>query len=241
MLGILQGKATAAIIREQMHRDLPPEDLRMLLHVVRTKPLKLSTRALAILAHLRNIPVRVSGQFLMITEHTVRAYISEFEAGGVTRLLDLRRKEVKKCEDARYKEALLAVLHAPPSDYDINRTSWRMDDLHSVMTAKGMKLNKGAIRAILRDGGYHFRKARRVLTSNDPEYREKVDHIKSILANLKPTESFFSVDEFGPLPPEIRHAHRGTGTPPEHSFSMSLSRSSVAWPGPLSTTATTRA
>jgi hypothetical protein len=62
MLGILQGKATEAIIREQMHRDLPPEDLRMLLRVIRTKPLKLRTRALAVVAHLRNIPVRVGGQ-----------------------------------------------------------------------------------------------------------------------------------------------------------------------------------
>ena len=38
-----------------------------------------------------------------------------------------------------------------------------------------------------------------MLTSADPEYREKVDAIKSILASLADDEAFFSIDEYGPI------------------------------------------
>ncbi|MHC2435303.1 hypothetical protein ACVMB0_002678 [Bradyrhizobium sp. USDA 4451] len=38
-----------------------------------------------------------------------------------------------------------------------------------------------------------------MLTSNDPEFAQKLDRIKWILANLAPDEAFFSIDEFGPF------------------------------------------
>jgi hypothetical protein len=47
--------------------------------------------------------------------------------------------------------------------------------------------------------GYRWRKARKVLTSSDPNYREKVHHIQSILAELQENEAFFSIDEYGPF------------------------------------------
>jgi hypothetical protein len=37
------------------------------------------------------------------------------------------------------------------------------------------------------------------LTSNDPDYEQKVKKITSILAKLKADEKFFSIDEFGPF------------------------------------------
>ena len=40
---------------------------------------------------------------------------------------------------------------------------------------------------------------RRVLTSPDPEYREKLKEITRILSNLGEDEKFFSIDEFGPF------------------------------------------
>ena len=44
-----------------------------------------------------------------------------------------------------------------------------------------------------------MKKARKVLCSPDPEYREKVDLVLHTLQNLKPSELFFFVDELGPL------------------------------------------
>jgi hypothetical protein len=83
--------------------------------------------------------------------------------------------------------------------YGINRSTWRIADLHSVLKNQGFSLCRESIRAIIKNAGYRWRKAREVLTSKDPEYRVKVDAIKSVLRALKQNEAFFSVDEYGPF------------------------------------------
>src|SRR6266436_5837793 len=47
--------------------------------------------------------------------------------------------------------------------------------------------------------GYKFKKAKKSLTSDDPNYREKLTKITSALSHLAPDEKFFSIDEFGPF------------------------------------------
>ena len=94
---------------------------------------------------------------------------------------------------------MFEVLHSPPSAHDINRTTWKMDDLRTVLMDRGVDLSRETIRAIIRDAGYRWRKAREVLTSNDPEYREKLKRMTAVLSALKPGERFFSIDEFGPF------------------------------------------
>jgi hypothetical protein len=71
--------------------------------------------------------------------------------------------------------------------------------LRKVLSENGSSACPGVIRTITRAAGYHWRKARIVLTSKDPAYSEKVDHIHSILANLQTDEAFFSIDEYGPF------------------------------------------
>ena len=67
------------------------------------------------------------------------------------------------------------------------------------MVKKGMLTGHNTIDRVIKNAGYRFLKARRVLTSNDPNYRQKVDRIRHILGSLKRTERFFSIDEFGPF------------------------------------------
>jgi hypothetical protein len=62
------------------------------------------------------------------------------------------------------------------------------------------------VREITKSAGWRWRKARKVLTSNDPEYRAKVQRILSILGELHESEAFFSIDEFGPF---VIRAHGG--------------------------------
>ena len=52
--------------------------------------------------------------------------------------------------------------------------------------------------------GYKFKKARKVLTSPDPDYRAKLMQITDILSRLEAREKFFSIDEFGPCAVKIR-------------------------------------
>ncbi len=68
-----------------------------------------------------------------------------------------------------------------------------------VRSDDGFKISKGVLRRIIKNAGYKYKKARKVLTSNDPNYKEKLDKIKRILSNLGPNEKFFSIDEYGPF------------------------------------------
>jgi hypothetical protein len=89
-------------------------------------------------------------------------------------------------------------VHQSPRIYDINRNSWRQTDLSGIYEQLYQEsISRSAVGSLLDKAGYGFSKSRELLTSPDPEFREKLNKIKSILANLLPDERFFSVDEYG--------------------------------------------
>jgi len=90
------------------------------------------------------------------------------------------------------------LIHESPRLHGLNRNSWTIE----LLTIKYQEIYKQTIsRETINNHlhllGYGFRKSRERLTCPDPKFREKVDHIKNILAGLKEDEKFFSVDEFG--------------------------------------------
>jgi hypothetical protein len=74
-----------------------------------------------------------------------------------------------------------------------------MSHLSRVLRETGHPVSPDVIREITKRAGYRWRKARIVLTSNDPEFSEKLKRIRTILSDLRPDEAFFSIDEFGPF------------------------------------------
>jgi hypothetical protein len=77
--------------------------------------------------------------------------------------------------------------------------NWRQVDLYTALKKIGISVSIWTIRRAIRANGYKWRQAKKVLTSNDPEYRNKVDKIKLILSELTEDECFFSIDEYGPF------------------------------------------
>ena len=67
------------------------------------------------------------------------------------------------------------------------------------MESSGMSIAKYGIEKIIKNAGYSYKKAKTVLTSNDPDYKEKLAEITKILSNLQQNEKFFSIDEYGPF------------------------------------------
>ena len=61
------------------------------------------------------------------------------------------------------------------------------------------RICKDVVSKIIKDAGFRFRKAKKVLTSNDPNYRRKLEAITAILSKLAPDEKFFMLDEYGPF------------------------------------------
>jgi hypothetical protein len=154
---------------------------------------------LTILAKFRGISLRSISKFLHINRRIASRYWNTYRIFGHERLFEGFYNKVLKSEDERLINLLFSVLHAPPSAFDINRTTWKREDLKRVLDEKGHKVSLHVIRRIVRDAGYEWKHARKVLTSNDPKYQEKLERIQSILSTLGPNERFFSIDEYGPF------------------------------------------
>ncbi len=116
------------------------------------------------------------------------------------------------------KEQLFKVLHAPPSEYGLNRTTWKIDDLQQALEQSEVRIGKHAISKIIKEAGYRWRKARKVLTSNDPDYRKKLDRIHRILSSLGDREGFFSIDEYGPF--AVKHRQGRKLVAPGEAFTV---------------------
>jgi hypothetical protein len=118
-------------------------------------------------------------------------------------------------EDAECGRFLFSLLHSPPSAHGINRSSWKLDDIYRILADNAHGMSRQKIRATLKSAGFRWRKARRVLTSNDPDYNAKVAAIKEILSELKEDQAFFSIDEYGPFSIKRKGGTKRVG-PGEH-------------------------
>jgi transposase len=195
----------------QLQREFPnATDLSRLSHFISAGTLRERKKAMAIVAALKRVPVIVSARCLQIHPRAVTRYFSRHRTGGTTELFRRRRVTQKK-DDEPDRQFLFSVLHSPPSAYGINRTSWKMDDLHSVLREAGHRMSPERIRRSIKLAGFRWRKAKVVLTSTDPDYRVKLDEIEKILSQLKGDEAFFSIDEFGPFAVRTRGGRKRIG------------------------------
>jgi hypothetical protein len=129
-----------------------------------------------------------------------------------------------KANKQSVREDVFRVLHSPPASFGFNRTSWRLRDISEVLRKQGSPASEETISRIIRSAGFQWKKARRVLTSRDPEYRQKLERIQQILSGLKRDEGFFSIDEFGPFAVKIRGGRRLVA-PGEHPTYPQVQRS----------------
>jgi hypothetical protein len=94
---------------------------------------------------------------------------------------------------------LVKIIHEPPSLHGFNRTTWTLKTLSAAyQKVHGEVVSRSMVSQYFKELGYKFKRARKVLTSPDPEYRTKLKQITKILSRLGPREKFFSIDEFGP-------------------------------------------
>ena len=155
-------------------------------------------KALVVLADEQGFSGNQITQFLGVSSSSVFRYLKTYHAGGAENLFQ-RKSCAHKDNDEVLKTAVFCLLHEPPSLSGLNRTTWKMADIKKVLNERGFPVCISVIRTIIKKAGFRWKMARVVLTSNDPDYREKLDYVHEVLANLKPDERFFSVDEYGPF------------------------------------------
>lgn len=204
MLRLIQGEIEAAALRSDCGDQLALGDAEFLVAEIREGRLGIRNRAAVLAACLKGVRISAIATFLQLHLQTVQAYRRRFHERGLREVFDLTRTEIKKADDQHYRDAVFKVLHAPPSAFGFNRTAWKMSDLKSALATQGLVIARENIRKIIRNAGFRFREAKKVLTSNDPDYRRKLQEITATLQSLKPDERFFSIDEFGPFAIKIR-------------------------------------
>jgi transposase len=156
-------------------------------------------------------------KILRVSRQMVYKWAKRFSAKRVNGLYRSKPNIQRKYENESIKSALFELIHSPPAEYGINRTSWKLDDLKKCLSEKGIPISKGYIRKMIKSAGYSWRKARIVLTSNDPEYRTKLNRVQKILSTLGENDRFFSIDEFGPVAIRTRGGRKLVGPNDYHS------------------------
>jgi transposase len=170
----------------------------------------MANRGGVILLLAEGLSISETARAVGVSRRMIYKWIRRFCQNGVEGLSGLSRAPkrglhrsptpgIKKADDEDIKSAIFAILHTPPGEHNINRTSWRLADLKICLAKRGIHISKDLISEIVKSAGYSWRKARVVLTSKDPDYRKKLTRIQNILSNLGDNDFFFSVDEFGPI------------------------------------------
>jgi transposase len=198
MRRVMQNNIPLPELQEQFGGRLTPEELLILAKKIRTGGLRVRNKAVAVLAFNQSYSTNMIARFLFLDSKTVSKWRKRFRDGGLAAVWPAKSVNLKS-DLPQYHEAVFSILHSPPSAYGFNRSSWRMMDIVSVLRDQGLGLCKDGVLRIIRKAGYQFRKAKKVLTSNDPDYRQKLQEITNILRELKSDEKFFSVDEYGPF------------------------------------------
>jgi transposase/transposase-like protein len=203
MISLIQGQFGGEEARRAIGDVISLGDVNNLLTCICNEPLKYRNRAVAVLSYYRHIRKGHVAALLRVGPSSVDDWVRKFTQHGCDSLLPVRRGPCKP-NDKTYRDAVFEILHAPPSAHGFNRTTWRMQDIHSTMRQRGLPIAQSSIRKIIKDAGYRYRKARRVLTSTDPNYEEKLKEITRTLQRLGPKEKFFSIDEYGPFAIRIK-------------------------------------
>jgi transposase len=196
MRRVLQKESNEDALHHELG-DIP--DLSILLHHLHNGRLSKRNRAMVVLASRRKIPSRTICEFLGVGKAFVRKYRDMFDSEGAELVFAPQTKSNLKIDNEELRKAIFSLLHEPPAIHNINRTSWTMALLRRVLKENGTHVGTALVAKMIKAAGYKWRKAKIVLTSNDPTYKEKLARIRYILSSLKPDEAFFSIDEYGPF------------------------------------------
>lgn len=119
---------------------------------------------------------------------------------GISSFINKRRETRAAVLTNKRTKRVLELLHHQPRDFDINRSNWSLQSMAAAYENHyGESISKSTISKYIRSEGYSFRRARKVLCSPDPEYKNKVGLVLKTLHSLDASELFFFVDELGPL------------------------------------------
>jgi transposase len=188
------------------HQDLvaelpSPEHADYLLKKIKTDGLKDRKKACTIFGRQKGISNRTIAHALHASPKTTRKYYALFVKHGLSEVFQSESVRSRSADEQAIKtKRLLELLHHKPTDFGINRTSWSQVSLAWAYKIRfGEDISRSSVAQYIKKTGFAWKKAKRVLTSPDPQYREKLEVVLRTLHSLTEDDLFFFVDELGPL------------------------------------------
>lgn len=147
------------------------------------------------------ITKKTISEILDISRSTIRRKIKEYNEHGFDSLFNNKYNKIILRERTKLKtKRVLEILHQKPNLFGINRSNWNRDSIAKVYEEQyGEKIGISTVGHLINNAGYKMKKAKKVLTSPDPNYREKVELLLKTIQSLNSDEMFFFIDELGPL------------------------------------------
>ena len=187
--------------RVDLGRNLTLNEIEKLSRFVKGTHIHKRERATALLmANDGGSLLNISATFRKSVK-TVHNWFKLYEIKGIDFVETALDRKKNNPELRNRKDRIVKIIHQSPQIFNINRATWHIDGIAEAYKQKyGIKLSTTTICRAIKETNYTWRRAKKVLTSPDPNYAEKVKKILSALHNLKSDEAFFFVDEAGPWP-----------------------------------------
>jgi transposase len=117
---------------------------------------------------------------------TILQWLQIYRSKGLSSLSQPRTRKISSSSLDAIKERgerLLRLIHEPPQLHGVNRASWSLVSLAKAYENEyGTPISRSTVSDFFKKSGYKFKKAKKVLTSTDPNFREKLNLIKKTLA-----------------------------------------------------------
>ena len=111
-------------------------------------------RSMVALASRRGLSSGTVCEFLGIDKRTHRNYLRAFNNGGLAALFARPTRSTRKFGNEAIKQTVFGLLHEPPSNYGINRTTWTIPELSRILREKSHPACPDVIRRITKTAGY---------------------------------------------------------------------------------------
>lgn len=134
-----------------------------------------------------------------VTKRTIYRWLRNFRKDRIESIEVHVHAPAREKAKAERQTRVIDIIHKMPTLYGINRTTWTYAAIAEAYQKEyGEPISVDKVQGVIRNTNYSWRRARKVLTSPDAEYREKVEKLLDTLQGLKEGERFFFIDEVGP-------------------------------------------
>ena len=152
----------SVIAPERIALVLPPRKrplfYKIVLPLLRGTSRFRSRKALAVAFNMIGIHPDTIADFMGYAHCTVRRLVKKFRNGQYELAFTTHPRRPKKHLRQEVRDKIFAIMHTPPSQFRINRTTWTIDLLRDVLEEEGMLVGKNTISKIIKLEGYNFRK-----------------------------------------------------------------------------------